>query len=598
MRPSSLLRWRAASFLLALALAACVDTAESPTEPIPPGPGPGPGQQYHVSSGIESRELSANEVERLTLLGQVWGFLKYHHPLVTAGQFNWDWALFDVAPGVLAAPDVAGAAAVIDAWIAELGGFTDCEGCQPPSGDLHLLPEMEWLDDAARLGEQLSARLHRVYRSRPRAVSRLEPAKQHYVSLSSMGNANFSAEAAFPSHTEPDAGYRLLALFRYWNAVRYWFPYRDLIEEDWVEVLRDVLPRMMREMDGDGYRREMIRLSARLHDTHANLHEELHVQPPRGSATVPVVLRHVEGKFVVARYLHPQAGPATGLKVGDVIEAVDGVSVGTLVEQRRPYYPASNEAARMRDMARQLLRGEGPAQLSGVGGEGAFSLSAARMPITQLDLRAGRPNVLPGPAFQLLSNEVAYVKLNALTTDQVLSAAQQAVGVSVLVVDLRGYPNPGVLSLANHTVQQVRPFAQFTMPMLEDPGAFAWGPTETIPPSAPHFAGDVVILVDEASQSAAEYHAMAFRAAPRAIVVGSTTAGADGNVSRIPLPGNVEAMITGIGVFYPDRSPTQRIGIVPDLVALPTVAGIRAGRDEVLEAGVSHALGREFVLER
>jgi C-terminal processing protease CtpA/Prc len=105
-----------------------------------------------------------------------------------------------------------------------------------------------------------------------------------------------------------------------------------------------------------------------------------------------------------------------------------------------------------------------------------------------------------------------------------------------------------------------------------------------------------VILVDEVSQSQAEYTTMAFRVAPDAIVAGSTTAGADGNVSRIPLPGDVEGMISGIGVFYPDNRPTQRIGIVPDLVVHPTVDGIRAGRDEVLAAGVSLALGREFRL--
>jgi C-terminal processing protease CtpA/Prc len=106
----------------------------------------------------------------------------------------------------------------------------------------------------------------------------------------------------------------------------------------------------------------------------------------------------------------------------------------------------------------------------------------------------------------------------------------------------------------------------------------------------------VVILVDEVSQSQAEYTAMAFRVAPDAVVFGSTTAGADGNVSRIPLPGNAEGMISGIGVFYPDGTPTQRVGIVPDLVVRPTVVGIRAGSDEVLEAGVSYALGREWRL--
>ena len=43
-------------------------------------------------------------------------------------------------------------------------------------------------------------------------------------------------------------------------------------------------------------------------------------------------------------------------------------------------------------------------------------------------------------------------------------------------------------------------------------------------------------------------------------------------------------MISGIGVFYPDKSPTQRVGIVPDIEVSPTVEGIRTGRDEVLEA--------------
>ena len=92
-------------------------------------------------------------------------------------------------------------------------------------------------------------------------------------------------------------------------------------------------------------------------------------------------------------------------------------------------------------------------------------------------------------------------------------------------------------------------------------------------PVTPGFDGKVVILVDEISQSNAEYTAMAFRAAPDAVVVGSTTAGADGNVSRIPLPGGLRAAISGIGVFYPDKTPTQQVGIVPDIVVRPTIEG-------------------------
>jgi C-terminal processing protease CtpA/Prc len=102
-----------------------------------------------------------------------------------------------------------------------------------------------------------------------------------------------------------------------------------------------------------------------------------------------------------------------------------------------------------------------------------------------------------------------------------------------------------------------------------------------------------VILVDELSQSQAEYTTMAFRSSPRATVIGSTTAGADGNVSAITLPGGMRSMISGIGVFYPDKKPTQRVGIIPDREVKPTIGGIRAGRDEVLEAAIREIVGKD-----
>lgn len=86
---------------------------------------------------------------------------------------------------------------------------------------------------------------------------------------------------------------------------------------------------------------------------------------------------------------------------------------------------------------------------------------------------------------------------------------------------------------------------------------------------------------------------MAFRATSRAMVVGSSTAGADGNVSRFPLPGGLGSMISGIGVFYPDKKPTQRTGIVPNVEVKPTIEGIRAGRDEVLEEALRQILGTQ-----
>ena len=86
--------------------------------------------------------------------------------------------------------------------------------------------------------------------------------------------------------------------------------------------------------------------------------------------------------------------------------------------------------------------------------------------------------------------------------------------------------------------------------------------------------------------SQAEYTTMAFQTAPNVCVIGSTTAGADGNVSTIILPGNLQTYISGIGVYYPDGTETQRVGIVPDIEVKPTIEGIRNGIDEPLQKAI------------
>jgi len=93
-------------------------------------------------------------------------------------------------------------------------------------------------------------------------------------------------------------------------------------------------------------------------------------------------------------------------------------------------------------------------------------------------------------------------------------------------------------------------------------------------------------LINEFSQSHAEFMAMKYRCAPNTLVIGSTTAGADGNVSKIVLPGNIYTSFTGLGVYCPDGRKTQKIGIIPDIEVKPTIRGVRSGHDEVLDKAI------------
>ena len=43
----------------------------------------------------------------------------------------------------------------------------------------------------------------------------------------------------------PSEEYRLLALFRFWNVINYFYPYKDLLDTSWSTVLTDFIPRFL-----------------------------------------------------------------------------------------------------------------------------------------------------------------------------------------------------------------------------------------------------------------------------------------------------------------------------------------------------------------
>ena len=540
--------------------------------------------RFDGGSGLALTELSQIQIANLTTLGKVWGFLKYHHPAVTSGKLHWDYELLHVLPNVLEQRDMANANAAMAKWISGPETTDPCNPCAKlDETGLHLRPDVAWIEDESLLGPELSQSLRAIYVNRPQL------GKQFYVSLARARNPVFEHELLYAQLAFPDPGYQLLALFRFWNIIQYWFPYRDVIGEDWHKVLSEFVPRIALAKDKQAYKLELMGLIARAHDTHANLWSGLDVRPPTGECRIPATVRFVEGRAVVTGFVAPEAAQTSGLAIADIIANLDDVPVETLIKQWAPHYAVSNEASLMRDIGRSMTRG--------VCGDASVSVirEGQELRVVTKRLRAPEDSFthdLPGETFRLLSPDVAYLKLSSVKSSDVAHYVEAAAGTKGFVIDIRNYPSDNVMfTLGALLVDQESPFVRFTEPELSTPGAFRWTSPVSLAPKAPHYTGKVAILIDEISQSSAEYTAMAFRSARTAVVVGSTTAGADGNMSDFSLPGGQRSGISGIGVFYPDKTPTQRVGIVPDIEARPTVAGVLSGRDEVLETALRYILG-------
>ena len=306
-------------------------------------------QQFNTGSGLTLSAFSAAQIDALVLTGKVWGFLKYHHPVVTGGTKQWDFELLRKLPAVLGAQRQEEVRGLLVDWIDSLGPLEKCRSCAAlEAKDLQLAPPVDWIRDGKWLGEALSQRLQAVFQNRV-------PHQQFFVSLAAnVGNPVFQNEPAYPATKFPDAGFQILAILRFWNMVEYWAPYRNLIDEDWDAVLKDTLGRAARPLDAAGFQRELMRLVARADDGHANVNDVPPVREPTGACQLPLSLRYREGEFVVNALLAGDAG-ATVFHPGDVLKTLDDKPVANVADQVRDLYGASNDWSRMNAIARTSL---------------------------------------------------------------------------------------------------------------------------------------------------------------------------------------------------------------------------------------------------
>jgi C-terminal processing protease CtpA/Prc len=540
---------------------------------------------FRRGSGLTIDNLSPQQIDNLAVLGRVWGFIKYYHPAVARGDYNLDAELVRVLPKVLASKDLSTRSEVLSAWVTSLGSVPTCRSCREPAAKtVRLLPDLAWLTDQSQVGSTLSQQL--VYLRHNRYQQ-----ENYYVRPDPQnGNPLFQHEEAYPSPATPDAGLRVLALFRYWNMIAYYFPYRYAIGEDWQKVLPEFIPKFVAARTPEQYRLTALALIARIHDSHADIFKDRILDEYKGNYQAPLWLRFVEGQATVAGYYDATLGAATTLQPGDVIVQVDGQPVTDIVKARQPITPASNEPAQLRNTANDLLRGPTPQVALVVRRAGReFPVTVGRVPIGQLNLgiNYGTPDP-KAPAWKLLPNNIGYLALGTIRTAELPDIMAKAQGTKGLIIDIRNYPAEyAVYALGKYLLKKPTAFVRFSGMDAGYPGVFRLSTLRYVKPGlGPAYPNKVVILVNELSQSQAEFTTMALRTAPRATVVGSITAGADGEVSDIVLPGNVRTRITGLGIYYPDGRETQRVGIVPDVEVKPTIKGIAEGRDEVLEKAV------------
>jgi hypothetical protein len=209
-----------------------------------------------------------------------------------------------------------------------------------------------------------------------------------------------------------------------------------------------------------------------------------------------------------------------------------------------------------------------------------------------------------GEAFKLLSGNIGYADLDRLTVPMVDAMFEKFKNTNAIIFDDRTYPQGTAWTIAPRLTEKdsvvaavfQRRVAMFPdVPMGEVATQYV---TQTFLQQIPHtdkwrYKGRTVMLIDERTMSQAEHTGLFFETANGTKFVGSPTAGANGDVTNFCVPGGIWIYFTGQAVRHADGRQLQRIGLVPDVEVRPTIRGIRAGKDEVLDMAIDYLRSRD-----
>ncbi len=331
----------------------------------------------------------------------------------------------------------------------------------------------------------LKEKIKEIYQNRHQGT-------HHYIKKTYRdGNPEFLNEQAY-STSFPNKNLRLLALYRYWNIIHYFFPYKYLTDKNWGEVLREYIPLFINAKTALEYQLAVLQLTAETNDTHARLFMEANdtvflkgtryaplrtneIDSLRGKRYAPFQVRFIENKLTVIDYFKPKMKKAVGLEIGDYITYINGKKIKYIIDSIKSYYPASNKAARRYYMATDLVRSNNNSIHIVYNSSGTVKQKELTM-YERSDLNMDEPNSklsYDSITIDKDSTFIGYITLETIKEAEISHIKESFKNAEGIIIDIRNYPAAYVpFSLGEFFTSKRKPFEKSTTVNLNNPGEF------------------------------------------------------------------------------------------------------------------------------
>ena len=526
-------------------------------------------KEYYVKPIEVVCDYPFNDTAKWAITCRVWGLLKYYHPNVTSGKLDWDKVLLDKMDKINEAQTPEMVNVELMNMIHDAGKYKGTVD-KKWNDSLNMNVSLCWLDHSF-INNTIRQELRKI-------ASFTVKQPSYYIGSNIIGALAFDNEKDYSLSNNLDYKYSMLALFRYWNAIYYFFPYKYLMDHSWDITLEEFIPLFINSSNLENYRETILKLAAKINDGHASTT----VSPAADLYSRITVL--IDTLTVIR--IPPEESM---LKRGDIILSVKGKEIKNVRDSLEVIIPSSN-----RHFTNKMINSIIDKSIL-EGCEITVLREQEKLSVKE-EQKIFAPKKISQP-FYPISADIAYFNLDLLKDLDISVMIDSMEHTRCVIFDLRNYPG---LSINNSwkylfcrlTSERNYQYGRVHVAHLSHAGSFYIMRTFSGFPDekdnlCKKYNGKVVVLINEITISAAETLAMSFKI-HGATLIGRPTAGANGDVARLKLPGGIEAGVSSLGFYYPDGFQMQRKGVIPDIEVYPTMESIIEGKDEILEEAIKY----------
>lgn len=377
-----------------------------------------------------------------------------------------------------------------------------------------------------------------------------------------------------------DRATRLAGVALAWPVFQHFYPYFDVVPADWAGELPKALAAAAKARGEEPYYNVLRGLVAALQDGHGGVFHASKFFDYQ----LPITWDWVEGQLVIT---HTDAARAQGLARGDVVLSLNGRPAQQVLANEERLVSGATLQWRRWQALQNLLQGNPneSVRLKVKRARGGFANVTLRRSFPLIDgfifLGEPRPEkiaeVRPG---------IFYVDIDRINDDDFRAALDRLAAAQGIVFDLRGYPGNLTPIVLRHLTDNTIRTSILNLPVITLPdrqGIRFVDRSWNLPPATPRLRAKVAFITDGRAISYAETYMGMVEGHRLAEIVGAPTAGTNGNVNPLPLPGGYTLTWTGMQVLKHDGSQLHGVGILPTVPASRTLKGVTEGRDELLE---------------